>query len=57
MSPNWSGRAARTMSECRFTDDADPFERSSRAKTSNAEIFAYIVGLVLVLAVVHFVAR
>ena len=56
MNPNWTGRAARSLSECRFTDDANPFI-GRRAKTSNREIFAYIAGLLLVLLVVHVVAR
>ena len=56
MNPNWTGRAARSLSECRFTDDANPFI-GRRAKTSNGEIAAYILALLVVLLVVNLVVR
>jgi hypothetical protein len=57
MNSSWTGRAPRMLRDCHFSDGADPIERTRRAKTSNGEIFAYIAGLLLVLLVVHVVAR
>jgi len=56
MNPNWTGRAARTLSECRFTDDANPFERSNR-ETSSVEIIGGILGLIAVMLIVWLVAQ
>jgi hypothetical protein len=57
MNSSWTGRAPRMLRDCHFCDGADPIERSNRGKTSNGEIAAYIVALLVVLLVVHLVAR
>jgi len=57
MNSSWTGRAPRMLRDCHFSDGADPIERSRKARTSNGEIAAYIVALLCVLAVVHWVAR
>jgi hypothetical protein len=55
MNPNWTGRAARTLSECRFTDDANPFEKSApRPYTAAWWVSLCIVSLLGLMAVVHF---
>jgi hypothetical protein len=54
MSPNWTGRSARTLSECRFTDDADPFQRfASRRENTASVVLAIVIGVLLSLALVH----
>jgi hypothetical protein len=54
-SPNWTGRAARTLSECRFTDDANPFERSDRRTDYGAAWWTAVVVIALVgaMLIVH----
>jgi hypothetical protein len=55
MNPNWTGRAARTLSECRFTDDANPIERSApRPYTAAWWVSLCVVSLLGLMAVVHF---
>lgn len=53
MSPNWTGRAARSLSECRFTDDADPFIRETRTEKAAGFVLAVVIGVVLALLLVH----
>lgn len=55
MNPNWTGRSARTLSECRFSDDADPFERHRNTDYRPAWWVAIcIVSLLGAMAIVHF---
>ena len=55
MNPNWTGRSARTLSECRFSDDADPFERHRNTGYGTAWWVAIcIVSLLGAMAIVHF---
>lgn len=57
MNSNWTGRAPRTLAQCHFRDDANPFERTHRRSiTSDAEIVAYILALLGVLFFVWWVA-
>lgn len=58
MNPNWTGRSARSLSECRFTDDADPFVRSKEPGYPAAWWIAVaIIAMVTIpLAVAHGVA-
>lgn len=53
MNPNWTGRAARSLSECRFTDDADPFIRETRTEKAAGFVLAVVIGVVLALLLVH----
>ena len=56
MSPNWTGRSARTLSECRFTDDADPFERHRNPSHYSVAwwVSVCICALLGAMAIVHF---
>jgi len=58
MNPNWTGRSARTLSECRFTDDADPFERQESRGYGGAWWAAIVViAVVGVMLIVHGAAQ
>ncbi len=55
MNPNWTGRSARTLSECRWSDDADPFERHRNTDYGVAWwVSVCIVALLGAMAIVHF---
>lgn len=56
MNPNWTGRAARTLGDCRFTDDADPFSRDaaeSRTEKALGVLLAVVIGVALAWLLVH----
>lgn len=54
-SPNWTGRAARTLSECRFTEDADPFVRDTSKDYSYPWWVAiWAIATVGLMLIVHF---
>jgi len=51
VNPNWTGRSARSLSECRFWD-ADPIEHGP-ARASSADIWlAVAIGIGLAAALV-----
>ncbi len=52
MNPNWTGRSARTLDECRFWN-ADPIERSHRHEGIAGLVLAVVIGVMLALALVH----
>lgn len=56
MNPNWTGRSARTLGECRFSDDADPFERHRNSSNYGTAwwVAICVVSLLGAMAIVHF---
>jgi len=57
MNSSWTGRAPRSMRQA-FNPYADNTLHPMRsAKTSNAEIYWYIAGLIVVLLFINVVAR
>jgi hypothetical protein len=56
MNPNWTGRTARTLGECRFADDADPIERHRNSSNYGTAwwVAVCIVSLLGAMAIVHF---
>lgn len=61
MNPNWTGRAARTLNDCRFWD-ADPVIRfrddsETRSERFAGVILAIVIGISLALLLVHELAK
>lgn len=56
MNPNWTGRSARTLDDCRFWD-ASPIDHGSRKERGAGIALAIVIGVVLALGAFHWLAR